>query len=684
MPVIPHNLLHPFKKKLNTDARLADHRRFPEQQIINAAEIPEGSTGNPTPVTTGRNLAYVIYTSGSTGAPKGCLITHENLVRLLKNDGHRFDFGRSDVWIMAHSYCFDFSVWEMYGALVYGGRVIVPLRDDVRDVTAFLNLLKKHRVTVLNQTPGAFYNLIKEELNRSNHGLDAHLRYVIFGGDRLEPTYLKPWISVYSPDKIQLINMYGITETTVHVTYHRLTATEILEAGGISPIGRPLPETTVYLFDQHLKLVPLGAVGEIFVGGTGVGQGYLNRPDLTAQRFIDNPYRPGERLYKSGDLGRWNPDGRLEYLGRNDDQVQIRGYRVELGEIEKQLLNHPEVAEAVVLAKHRDGELQELVAYLVPRENSDEAEGLNVTALRDYLSRNLPDYMIPAYFVPLDRLPLTANGKIDKAALPHPQEAGQTGLQLGTDYHPPQNESEELLAAIWEAVLVRQPIGIHDNFFALGGDSIKAIQIASRLLQKQFKVKLRHIFEYPTIAQLACRLTSLDRTVDQDTVAGRVPLTAIQSWFWAEHKTNREHFTQAVLLGSPAGTDAQGLAAVLKKIQEHHDALRMTYRDTGEELIQEIAALDYPLSFEIKDLRGFLQTRDKMAAVCAAVPETLDLAAGPMMKVVLFRLDDEDRLLIVIHHLVVDGVSWRILLEDLNRGYAQYLSGSPIFFPDKT
>ncbi|MBF0552582.1 MAG: AMP-binding protein, partial [Deltaproteobacteria bacterium] len=494
----------------------------------------------------------------------------------------------------------------------------------------------------------------------------------------------KPWISVYSPDKIQLINMYGITETPVHVTYHRLTATEILEATGISPIGRPLPETTVYLFDQYQKLVPLGAVGEIYVGGTGVGQGYLNRPDLTEQRFLDNPYRPGERLYKSGDLGRWNPDGRLEYLGRNDDQVQIRGYRVELGEIEKQLLNHPEVAEAVVLAKRLDGEVQELVAYLVPREISGGAEGLNVTALRDYLSRNLPDYMIPGYFIPLAKLPLTVNGKIDKAALPHPLEAGQTGLRLGTDYHPPQNESEELLAAVWEAVLIRKPIGIHDNFFVLGGDSIKAIQIASRLHQKQYKVELRHIFEHPTIAQLARRMTSQDRTIDQDTVAGRMPLTAIQSWFWAEHKTDRQHFTQAVLLGSPAGTDAHGLAAVLNKIQEHHDALRMRYRGTGEELIQDIAALDYPLSFEIKDLRGFLQTGDKLAAACAAVPESLDLAAGPMMKVILFRLDDGDRLLIVIHHLVVDGVSWRILLEDLNRGYAQFLSGSPIVFPDKT
>ena len=297
--------------------------------------------------------AYVIYTSGSTGTPKGCLVTHSNVARLMINASDHFDFRAQDVWVTAHSFCFDFSVWETYGALLYGGRVVIARREEVQDVEAFLRLLKRHRVTVLNQTPAAFYNMIEAEFVCREHTLGDHLRYVIFGGDRLDPSRLRRWIEFYDCDDVKLINMYGITETTVHVTFCKLGEREILAAPGRSPIGVPLVDTTVYVCNPAMQLQPVGVVGEMYVGGSGVSRGYLNQPELTAERFVNSPFHRDQQLYRTGDLGRWREHGTLDYLGRNDHQLQVRGYRVEPAEIEAVLGQHPQVREAVVVAKDR-------------------------------------------------------------------------------------------------------------------------------------------------------------------------------------------------------------------------------------------------------------------------------------------------------------------------------------------
>ena len=308
---------------------------------------------NPGNETRPEDTAYVIYTSGTTGYPRGCSISHRNVVRLFRNDRHPFDFNSRDTWIMAHSYCFDFSVWEIYGAVLNGGRLIIPGRDAVRDTGTFLSILKRYQVTVLNQTPAAFYQLIEMEKKSAQKRLNGHLRCVIFGGDKLEPAYLRDWLDIYSLADISLINMYGITETTVHVTYYSLTEEDIRSGGHLSPIGVPLPETTLYIFNERLRLVPIGVRGEIYVGGSGVSvRGYLNKPKLTGERFIENPYKKGELLYKSGDLGRWLPDGRVDFSGRIDHQVKIRGFRIEPGEIENRLLSHDEVKDAVVMARN--------------------------------------------------------------------------------------------------------------------------------------------------------------------------------------------------------------------------------------------------------------------------------------------------------------------------------------------
>jgi fengycin family lipopeptide synthetase B len=443
--------------------------------------------------------AYVIYTSGTTGKPKGCVISNRNVLRLMVNDRHPFDFTEHDVWIIAHSVCFDFSVWEMYGALLYGGSLVIPSRDEVRDVTVFSELIRKHRVTVLNQTPASFYNFIEEELSRTFHSLSEHLRYVIFGGDKLEMHYLNRWVEKYPLNRVALINMFGITETTVHVTFYRIRK-EDLEST-YSPVGKPLPGTRVYILGANREVLPVGVYGELYVGGSGVALGYLNREDLTAERFPDDPFFPGEKMYRSGDTGRWKNDGSIEYLGRNDHQVKIRGYRIELGEIENAFLNFPGVSSAVVAA--RDAQTGKyLVAYYVTAEK----ENLPVAEMRNHLRMHLPDYMVPGYFVRLANIPMSQNGKIDRKALPDPQSAA-SGEKA--EYVIPRNDLEKQIAESWQQLLGRDKVSIHDSFFDIGGDSIKVVALFRKYNELlPGIVRIADLFSYPTISQQAELLKS--------------------------------------------------------------------------------------------------------------------------------------------------------------------------------
>ncbi|MDD4921487.1 MAG: amino acid adenylation domain-containing protein, partial [Bacteroidales bacterium] len=440
--------------------------------------------------------AYIIFTSGSTGKPKGCPISHRNLVRLFFNDRNPYDFASSDVWIMTHSYCFDFSVWEMYGALLFGGKLIIPDREEVRDIPAFVRLVAKHQVTVLNQTPGAFYKFIDTTL-QSKDKKALSLRYVIFGGDKLNPSKLEKWIQVYPTEKVRLINMYGITETTIHVTWHPLTDQEIIHSDGYSNIGKPLPETRVYLLDSHLQLVPVGVYGEIHVAGTGLSKGYLNRPDLTSERFICNPYVQNERLYKSGDIGRWLDGGTMEYLDRSDDQVQIRGFRVETAEVEIQLRRYKDITDTVVLAVEKEG-TRELAAYIV-------SEGaLKVQEIKGFLSTALPDYMIPSYFIQVEKIPLTSNGKLDKKNLPPAIQ----NIATGALFENPATKVEAGLLEWWQEILSVENISIHDNFFDLGGNSILLVKLYSKINSLYPEVmELTDLFSKSTIAGQAAYIS---------------------------------------------------------------------------------------------------------------------------------------------------------------------------------
>jgi amino acid adenylation domain-containing protein len=451
------------------------------QWSMNEAASP--STLTSTRRVSPANLAYIIYTSGSTGRPKGVMIEHWNVVRLLFADGFQFDFSQQDVWTMFHSYCFDFSVWEMYGALLFGAKLIVIPKMAARDTRQYLQVLKKHGVTVLNQTPSAFYHLADNELACPDRTL--HLRYVIFGGEALNPGKLNAWKLKYPDTK--LVNMLGITETTVHVTYKEITEGEIEK--GTSNIGTPIPTLATYVLDRHQKPLPLGAAGELCVSGAGVGRGYLNRPGLTGERFSPDPFRNGERLYKSGDLVRLLENGEMEYQGRIDHQVKIRGFRVELGEIENQLMKHEKIKEAVVLL-----EKEHLYAYIVTGGE------FNAAQLREFLSRQLPDHMVPSYFRQVKNIPLTSNGKVDGKAL------ALLGKQVdpGTAYVAPRYDIEKKIAGVWQEVLNLEKVGIHDNYFELGGTSFDILKINEKLKERLHKdIPVVAMFTYPTVHSFA-------------------------------------------------------------------------------------------------------------------------------------------------------------------------------------
>ena len=442
------------------------------------------------------NLAYVMYTSGSTGKPKGVVITHHNVTRLFASTDAWFHFDRDDVWTLFHSYAFDFSVWEIWGALLHGGRLeIVPYWAS-RSPEQFYDLLRKRRVTVLNQTPSAFHQLMQVEQSfKQSQGIT--LRLIILGGEALDFQSLKPWFDRHGDQRPRLVNMYGITEATVHVTSRPIKALDVGEGLG-SSIGVRIPDLELYVLDPKGNPAPIGVPGELHIGGAGLARGYINRSDLTAEKFIANPFNSesGARLYRSGDLARYLPDGNIEFLGRVDNQVKIRGYRIELGEVEAVLSLHPAVLEAVVVAQD-DAPDRRLVAYVVHGRGSN----ISVSALRSFLKQKLPEYMIPSVFVMMDALPLTLNGKIDRSAL---ASADQSRPELERPYIAPRTPTEELLAAIWAEVLKVENIGVHDNFFDLGGHSLLATQVISRVRTAyQTDVALRALFDMPTIAELA-------------------------------------------------------------------------------------------------------------------------------------------------------------------------------------
>ncbi len=629
-------------------------------------------TSNLKPQTS--NLAYVIYTSGSTGQPKGVMIEHRGFVNMTLDQIRGFGVSESDRVLQFSSPSFDASLSEIFMALLKGAALVMISTDTINDSHRFLEYIERHKVSVITFPP-VYLNMLNK------HPLPT-VRTIITAG---EPAILGD-VLFYCKDR-QYFNAYGPTETSVCTSYYRVPPDFRAPYSGFRiPIGAPIANSSVFIVDESIQPVPVGVTGEICFSGVGLARGYLNKPELTAEKFVENPFHPGTRLYKIGDLGKWLPDGNIVFLGRKDDQVKVRGFRIELGEIESRLKQHPQITDALVLAVGENENSRQLVAYLITHSE------INLGEMRNFLGESLPPFMMPNHFVSLEKFPLTVNGKIDKRALP----GVSSDLSHGPDDMPPRNETEATLLNVWKKLFQKEKIGIYDDFFALGGDSVKAIQTVSLLHEQNLKVRAKDIFQYPTVAQLAkaAVLSGRGLAANQEMISGYVPLTPITAWFFKEFTVDRHHFNHSDLFCVRERLDEDALRAAFAKIQEHHDALRMRCRFENGNWKLEIAGDNYPLHFEVTDLRNSEQAVSELESHAQQLQSSLNLKKGPLMKAVLFRmphpecqneiLTSTDRLLIIVHHLVIDGVSWRFFLEDLLRGYEQYLSNKTVTLPPKS
>ncbi|QOD83521.1 non-ribosomal peptide synthetase [Chromobacterium haemolyticum] len=620
-----------------------------------------------------QQAAYVIYTSGSTGTPKGCVVSHHNVVRLIAATAERFAFGPDDVWSLFHSYAFDFSVWEIWGPLLFGGTCLVVPYWVSRSPEAFADWLQQHRVSVLNQTPAAFRQLIPAA---AAHAL-PDLRLVIFGGEALELASLEPWFQQRGDQRPELVNMYGITETTVHVTQRAIRQAD-LDARKGQVIGPPIPDLAFHLLDRFLQPVPIGVPGEIYVGGPGVARGYWNRPTLTASRFLPNPFAAdGSRLYRSGDLARRRADGEIEYLGRADHQVKLRGFRIELGEIEAALCRLPAVREALVLLDRPAAGEPRLVAYAV-----GDAEP---AALRAALAAELPEHMLPAVIVALERFPLTHHGKIDRAALPAAQAASDAPRVE------PRSDAERALAQIWADVLAVPLPGIDDNFFALGGDSILSLQVVARARDQGLALNVQQLFSRPTIRQLceapepaddgasaAARqafslISDADRLRLPDDVIEALPMSRLQAGmlFHSELSQNGAIFHDIFSFDLRLPWDEAAWRAAVRRLAERHAALRTTFHWNAYSEPLQLIHRDGDIPLSVADLRALApeaQSRALADFVAAEKARPFQPQSPPLLRLSLFRLDTgRARLTLSFHHAILDGWSVATLVTDLLR-----------------
>ncbi|EHB49689.1 amino acid adenylation domain protein [Mycolicibacterium rhodesiae JS60] len=605
------------------------------------------------------DIAYVIYTSGTTGTPKGVAIPHQNVTRLLAALATEMELAEQ-VWTQCHSLAFDFSVWEIWGALLYGGRVVVVPDAVVRSAEDFYALLVAEQVDVLSQTPTAFYALQSVDAPAEQQ---LSLKAVVFGGEALEPQRLRGWLQNH-PGSPRMINMYGITETTVHASFREVLGVDADNA--VSPIGRPLANLGFFVLDGWLQPVPVGVVGELYVAGSGLAYGYVGRAGLSGTRFVACPFGAfGARMYRTGDLVRWNTDGQLEYVGRADEQVKIRGYRVELGEIQSALGELDGVEQAVVIAREdRPGD-KRLVAYITGTADP--------TTVRAAVTERLPVYMVPSAVVAIDAVPLTVNGKLDTKALPAPE------YQAADSYRAPSDAVEEILAGIYAQVLGLERVGVDESFFELGGDSILSMQVVARARAAGVLCRPRDVFVEQTVARLAQVAKVLDAgSGAADDGVGAVVRTPIIRWLEDFEAAGNpvERFNQTVVVQAPSGTTEADVLVMLQLLLDSHAMLRLRVDDDGA----GGWSLQVPEPGAI-DARSRLHTVDMLTdeAVSHAGSQ-LNPRAGVMLSAVWVA--STGRLVAIIHHLAVDGVSWRILLEDLNFAWGLHRAGRQVVLPE--
>ncbi|HHM6930645.1 TPA: non-ribosomal peptide synthase/polyketide synthase [Pseudomonas aeruginosa] len=626
------------------------HLKLPLAQGVQRIDLDRGapwfedySEANPDIHLDGENLAYVIYTSGSTGKPKGAGNRHSALSNRLCWMQQAYGLGVGDTVLQKTPFSFDVSVWEFFWPLMSGARLVVAAPGDHRDPAKLVALINREGVDTLHFVPSMLQAFLQDEDVVSC----TSLKRIVCSGEAL-PADAQQQVFAKLP-QAGLYNLYGPTEAAIDVTHWSC----VEEDKDAVPIGRPIANLACYILDGNLEPVPVGVLGELYLAGRGLARGYHQRPGLTAERFVASPFVAGERMYRTGDLARYRADGVIEYAGRIDHQVKLRGLRIELGEIEARLLEHPWVREAAVLAV--DG--KQLVGYVVlESESGDWRE-----ALAAHLAASLPEYMVPAQWLALERMPLSPNGKLDRKALPAPEvSVAQAG------YSAPRNAVERTLAEIWQDLLGVERVGLDDNFFSLGGDSIVSIQVVSRARQAGLQLSPRDLFQHQNIRSLALAAKAGAATAEQGPASGEVALAPVQRWFFERAIPNRQHWNQSLLLQARQPLDGDRLGRALERLQARHDALRLRFREERGAWHQAYAEqAGEPL------WRRQAGSEEALLALCEEAQRSLDLEQGPLLRALLVDMaDGSQRLLLVIHHLAVDGVSWRILLEDLQRLYA--------------
>jgi amino acid adenylation domain-containing protein/non-ribosomal peptide synthase protein (TIGR01720 family) len=637
--------------------------------------ISRAPAGNPGPQAGPLDAAYVIFTSGSTGMPKGVLLSHRGVVRTVVNTSYVTIEPGDRVSQIANT-AFDASIFEIWGPLLNGAACVGLPRDLALSPKDFAREVKARGITHCFLTTQLF-NALSREVPEAFGGL----RYVFVGGEAADPAAVRRVLAAGAP--ANLLNMYGPTEGTIFATGQRVAA--VADGAHSVPIGRGIANTRIYILDPLGQPVGVGMPGELYVGGDGVALGYLNRPELTSERFLPDPFshEPDARMYRTGDRVRWLPEGTIEFLGRFDDQVKVRGYRIELGEIEAALTAHPAIGDAVVVARSDGPGEKRLVAYVVASGGAAPA----TPELRSYLKERLPDYMVPAFFVEMGELPVTPNGKVDRRALPAPDvehlaEAEQGGGE-------PRTDTERRLAALWAEVLGVPKVGVHDNFFELGGDSILSIQIIARAGEAGLRITPKQMFLHQTIAELAPLVgTAAAVEAEQEAVVGEVPLTAVQHWFFEQALPEPDHFSMAFAFETRDELDPALLERAVAAVVEHHDALRMRYRRQAGAWVQTCEAPGGPVPLQVVDLSGVAdgELDAEFEARCTEAHRGLGLEHGPAVRFVLFRMPAgrRGRVLATAHHLVLDAVSQGFLVQDLETAYTQLAAGQEVSLPRKT
>lgn len=636
--------------------------------LIDWTESLNESDDNAVQINQPEDTVYIIYTSGTTGLPKGVMVKHQGLTNYITWANNIYIHGDEHVFPLYSSISFDLTVTSIFTPLIAGNRIVVYPGED--KIQLIQDIVMDNQATIMKLTPTHMKVLKELDLTK------VRINRLIVGGEDLS-TELCRQLQAAIGHPIKIFNEYGPTETVVGCMHYLYDSAR--DRGSSVPIGYPADNVQIHILDQNRKPVPYYVQGEIYIAGDGVALGYWNRSALTDERFVDNLFNEGTKMYRTGDLASRLEDGTIRYMGRIDHQIKIRGYRIEPAEIEQHMLDYSSIREVSVLQwTNSDGEAS-LCAYFV----SEQPE--KILALRTYLLNKLPSYMVPAYFVQLDSFPLTNNGKVDRAALPEPV------IRSEVEYEGPRNEIERVLVEAWQDLFRMDRVSIHDHFFLCGGDSIKTMQLAARLNEVQLKLRVQDVFKYPTIAQLSPNIVvKQTNEYDQHPVEGEVPLSPIQRWFFESKYAEPNHWNQAVMLKTTSILDEKALAVVIEQLACHHDALRMVYKEAEGNIVQINLAAEHSALSTLRtiDLSALYDTEAELVANIMQhsneTQQSFDLENGPLMKAVYMKTNDSSYVLLVIHHLVVDGVSWRILLEDFASGYELATNGQQVVFPSKT